>query len=79
MSTSTFESDRYLEDGDRHSFGIVFRDLNQTWTYRPLGAEWCGRKRPPRRPDRLAVRPATAPDMHIYHFSPYEPARRSSA
>jgi len=71
------ESDRFLEDGGlQYLFGVVLKDDNQDWTYQ---ARWALNGAEEKEQfveliDWLHARREANPDMHIYHFAPYEPA-----
>jgi predicted RecB family nuclease len=70
------EGDPFVgEHGLEYLFGYQFRDQGQ-WAYR---GEWAFTRRDERRAferfvDFIMARWKEHPDLHIYHYAPYEPA-----
>lgn len=71
------ESARFVEDGGiEYLFGFVFRGNDKSWEYKGY---WSGDRVEERNVfeasmDSLTERAKKYPNMHIYHFAPYEPS-----
>uniref|UniRef100_UPI0038734233 TM0106 family RecB-like putative nuclease n=1 Tax=Natronospira sp. TaxID=2024970 RepID=UPI0038734233 len=71
------ESDAFVgEHGLEYLFGYAFLDGNGNWHYQ---SHWALNREDEKRAfeafiDFVSARKETYPDLHIYHFAPYEPA-----
>jgi len=72
-----FEGDPFVGDGGlEFLFGYLYREADGSWRYE---GDWASTRQEERAAfecfiDFVIERQKTHPDLHIYHFAPYEPA-----